>query len=137
MLPKISREDLGPALHTALRKLGQEPETHYAWCGIGYIVAAENEVWSEYLDDIWREITKLLKDIPEDEDGDMDDDVAEKVTKAIKEVTMKTLGSNSWRGYKIPLRRQSHYMYSVLSYAFSNFEEHDWEAYAGFVTNPW
>lgn len=53
-----TREDLGPLLHTALRKMCDSAATSLAWNLIDLIVDHENKAWHEYLNTVWAAIER-------------------------------------------------------------------------------
>lgn len=102
----VDRENLGEALHTALRKYCDSDPTSIAW---NVIHLLKPKVWAEYLETVWKRL-----------DGVKFTDEAA-ITTAVREASIK-----DWRIV-------GDYAGVSLQCAFKCFNASDWHAYAAML----
>ena len=100
---KIRKEDLGEALHTALRKLCDSTPTSIAWNLIALDVCTA--AWEEYLQIVWPKTRRVKKD---------------DLWKQLK------VASENWPGC-------GNHAKAALRCAFRLFSDDDWKQMAGYL----
>ena len=105
-----TREELGPDLHTALRKYCDSPQTTIAYNVIHLMIELDNDMWCDYLDSVWAVIEGKSSVIPQ------------KVR----------IASKRWAD-KERKREWNNYIFYALGNCLKLFDSSDWYGYCALI----
>jgi len=105
-----TREELGPDLHTALRKYCQSPQTTIAYNVIHLMIELDNDMWRDYLDFVWKHI----------------DGKKSNIQHRVHVASVKWANEDRKREW-------NNYIFYTIGSAFKLFDSSDWYGYCTLV----
>ena len=117
----VGREELGEALHTALRKCCDSHPTSLLW-NLLYLI--DEGVWDLYLDCVWIGLQV--------EGGRKDGDPC--LWKALKEASLKFGGLRGYAGEHGERGRLDWNSVHCLDITFGMLDEQDWQGFSAFLS---
>lgn len=122
---KVTKQDLGIALHTALRKGCDSSPTSAAWNMINYM---DPYMWGLYLELLLEELRKIEKPSI----GDLRDLTCD-LWDPFGEIDKQWRDDNTLLPAEVHRNRKDRTLITVMGCIFDSFEENDWFGYACFL----